>query len=46
MSDYWEVRSNVFDSEVKSGKIEIYDSLPLEKYGDIFEAQARQRAQK
>lgn len=41
--DYWKVSKNWFESKVKDGTIEVYDSLPLDKYGDIFEQQALAR---
>ena len=42
IADYWEVSKEWFESKVKDGAIEIYDSLP-EKYMDIFEQQAIER---
>jgi len=41
-ADYWEVNTKRFESLVKDGTIEIYDSLP-EQYMDIFERQAIER---
>ena len=40
--DFWEVKKAWFDSKVKDGTIEVYDSLP-EKYMDVFERQAIER---
>lgn len=37
--DFWEIRKTWFESKVKDGTIEVYDSLP-EKYMDTFERQA------
>ena len=37
--DYWVVSTKRFESLVKDGTIEVFDSLP-EKYLDIFEQQA------
>ena len=42
-ADFWKVGKEWFDAKVKDGTIEIYDALPLDKYGDIFEAQAIER---
>lgn len=40
--DYWVVSTKRFESLVKDGTIEVFDSLP-EKYLDIFEQQAIER---
>lgn len=40
--DFWEVKKSWFDSMVKDGTIEVYESLP-EKYMDTFERQAIER---
>lgn len=40
--DFWEVKKAWFDSKVKDGTIEVFDSLP-EKYMDVFERQAIER---
>jgi len=42
-TDFWKVSERFFNEKVEQGKLEIYDSLPLDKYGDIFEKQARER---
>ena len=42
-TDFWKMDKDWFDAKVQDGSIEVYDSLPLEKYGDIFEKQARER---
>ena len=42
-SDYLRVSRGLFEDRLAAGAIEIYGSLPLEKYGDIFEAQAKVR---
>ena len=39
-NDYWRMSTKWFNEQVEAGKIEIYDSLPLDKYGDVFEQQA------
>ena len=43
LADYWRVSKQWFDTKEKEGAIEIYDSLPLDKYGVEFEAQAIKR---
>lgn len=43
IDDYWEVSAKRFKSAVEDGFIEIFDSLPMDKYGDVFERQARER---
>ncbi len=45
-ADYWRMTKEWFEAKVKEGTIEIYDCLPLDKYGDIFEAQAIERNSK
>ena len=42
-ADYWKVTSLWFQRMVEDGNIEIYPSLPLDKYGDVFEKQAVER---
>ena len=42
-TDYWRMRKAWFEDKVKKGVIEVYDSLPLDKYGAIFEKQAIER---
>lgn len=42
-SDYWRVGKAWLDAQVEKGTAEIYESLPLEKYGDDFERQAAAR---
>lgn len=39
-NDYWRMSTEWFNEQVAAGNIEIYDSLPLDKYGDVFERQA------
>ena len=39
-TDFWKISSEWFNKRLEEGKIEIYDSLPLDKYGDVFERQA------
>ena len=39
-SDYWRVSRAWLDGEIAKGSVEVFESLPLEKYGDIFERQA------
>ena len=41
--DFWEMSKDWFNDRLAEGTIEVYDSLPLEKYGDIFEKQAIER---
>ena len=38
--DFWKMSKKWFDEKINEGKLEVYDSLPLEQYGDIFEKQA------
>ena len=42
-SDYWRVSRAWLDKEVGKGLAETYEALPLEKYGDDFEQQAKER---
>ena len=42
-SDFCKMSKEWFDSKVKDGTIEVYDFLPLDIYGDIFERQAQCR---
>ena len=37
-SDYWVMTKDWFESKVKEGAVEVYESLPLDKYGDVFMA--------
>lgn len=39
-TDFWKISNKWFNEKLEEGKLEVYDSLPLEKYGDIFEQQA------
>ena len=41
--DFWEMSKDWFNDRLAEGTIEVYDSLPLDKYGDIFEKQAIER---
>lgn len=43
MADFWRVTREWFNKKVEEGSIEIYETLPLDKYGDIFERQAMER---
>lgn len=43
ISDFWRMSKKWFESKVKEGTIEIFDSFPKDKYGDIFEQQAIER---
>lgn len=43
-ADYWKVDKRWVDAKVNDGTIEVYDSLPLDLYGDIFERQAIERS--
>ena len=43
LADYWEVGKDWFSDRLADGTIEVFDSLPLDKYGDIFEQQAIER---
>lgn len=43
ISDFWKVSNKWFNEKVDEGSMEVYESLPLDKYGDIFEAQAIER---
>ncbi len=40
IADYWEVSKNWFATKVEDGTVEVYESLPIDKYGDVFEQQA------
>lgn len=42
-TDFWRMTKAWFDDKLKQGIIEVYDCLPLDKYGDVFEAQAIER---
>ena len=42
-TDFWRMTKTWFDDKLKQGIIEVYDSLPLDRYGDVFEAQAIER---
>lgn len=42
-ADYWRMSKAWFEDKVKEGVIEVYDSLPLDKYGVIFQQQAIER---
>ncbi len=42
-SDYWRISRGWFNDRVADGTIEVFDSLPLDKYGDEFEKQATER---
>lgn len=42
-ADYWRMGKDWFDTQVKEGKIEVYEYLPMDKYGDVFERQAIER---
>lgn len=44
-SDYWRVSQRWFSKRVANGTIEVFNSLPLDRYGDEFEQQARGRRQ-
>ena len=37
--DFWRISAGWLERNVTEGRIEIYDSFPSEKYGDIFKAQ-------
>ena len=41
--DFWEISKDWFNDRLADGTIEVYDTLPLDKYGDIFEKQAKER---
>lgn len=41
--DFWEMSKDWFNDRLAEGTIEVYDTLPLDKYGDIFEKQAIER---
>lgn len=45
LADYWVMTKDWFESKVMNGAIEVYESLP-EEYMDVFEQQAKERAQK
>ena len=42
-NDFWRMSTKWFDEKVKDGTLEVYETLPLDKYGDIFEKQAMAR---
>ena len=42
-TDFWKISKEWFNESLESGTVEVYESLPLDKYGDIFEAQAKER---
>ena len=42
-TDFWKMSTEWFNDRLAEKKIEIFDSLPLDKYGDIFEQQAIER---
>ena len=42
-SDYLRISKGWFNVRLADGTIEVFDSLPLDKYGEIFEAQAKER---
>ena len=42
-ADFWKMNKDWFNDRLGDGTIEVYDSLPLDKYGDIFEKQAIER---
>ena len=42
-SDFWKVNEGWLKEHLEDGTIEVYDCLPLDKYGDIFEHQAIER---
>ena len=42
-ADFWRMSKSWYEEQLKQGKIEVYDSLPMDKYGDIFEKQAIER---
>lgn len=42
-TDFWKIGFDWFNEQIQAGKIEVYESLPLDKYGDIFERQAIER---
>ena len=43
ISDYWVMTKEWFESKVKDGTIEVYESLPVEEYGDVIEAMAAEK---
>lgn len=43
-TDYRLVSKSWLDNGIKEGVVEVYDSLPLDRYGDIFQRQARIRS--
>lgn len=45
-TDFWKIGFDWFNEQIQAGKIEVYESLPLDKYGDIFERQAIERNNK
>lgn len=42
-ADFWRTSPEWLNARIADGTIEVYDSLPLNKYGDIFERQAQCR---
>lgn len=44
-TDFWKMSFDWFNACVQDGTIEVYESLPLDKYGEIFEQQAIERNQ-
>lgn len=42
-TDFWKMSSDWFNARVQEGIIEVYEELPLDKYGEIFEKQAIER---
>ena len=41
--DFWEMSKDWFNDRLADGTIEVYGTLPLDKYGEIFERQAIER---
>ena len=42
-ADFWKMSKDWFNDRLADRTIEVYDSLPLDRYGDIFEKQAIER---
>ena len=42
-TDFWKVSEDWLKQNLAEGTVEVFDSLPLEKYGDVFEQQAVER---
>lgn len=42
-TDFWRMSTKWFNEQLEKGKLEVYESLPLDKYGDVFEQQAIER---